>query len=98
MTKLVTLVLALSGPLLLWGVTVAAARRSLFTLRFTLRILRVWHLVAVFIGAVLLLGFYERPPALYGWGALIFSFGLILPEQWLKRQMQPPPVSPVARN
>jgi hypothetical protein len=60
-----------------------------------LNVLHVWHYFFVIVGAVLMIGFYEQPPAHYGWGALMFSCGLIWPEQWLKRQMSPPPTSPV---
>jgi hypothetical protein len=65
-----------------------AARRSLFTLDSMLRVLGALHLLMVIVGAILLLGFFGKPPRLYGWGAIIFSFGLIWPEQWLKRRIE----------
>jgi len=98
MAKLLVVLVASSSPLLLWAFIAAAARRKLFTLGSMLRVLHIWHRLLVIIGAVLLLGWYEKPPALYGWGALIFSFVLIWPEQWLKHQMEPPPASPVPGN
>ena len=97
MPKLLIICIALLGPLLLWAVVSIGVKRSLFTMKSMLRVLSVWHWLLVIVGAGLLLGFYGQPPSRYGWGALIFSFGLIWPEQWLKRQMSPPPTSPVPR-
>lgn len=93
MSKLAVAIIALSSPLILWVAVVVAARRSLFTLRSMYRVLKVWHVLVVIIGAVLVLGFFEQPPARYGWGALIFSFGMIWPEQWLKKRIGPLPAS-----
>lgn len=96
-SKLLIVVIALSGPLFLWIGIAAAARRSLFTLHSMFRVLTVWHWIMAIIGAALVLGNYQQPLARYGFGALLFSFGLIWPEQWLKRQMAPP-ASPIPRK
>lgn len=90
MSKLVIILIGLLGPLFLWAIVWVAASRGLFTAKSMLRVLSIWHWLLVVSGAVLLFGFYGRPPSHYGWGALMFSFGLIFPEQWLKRQMSSP--------
>jgi len=72
-----------------------AAKRSLFTAESMLRVLSAWHWIFAIIGVGLVIGFYKEPPARYGWGAMIFAFGLIWPEQWLKRQIGAPPTPPI---
>lgn len=98
MSKPLIIFIGLLSPLFLWAVVSVAAKRSLSTMKSILRVLRVWHWLFVIVGVVLLIGFYGQPPSRYGWGALMFSFGLIWPEQWLKRQMGTSPESPVPRR
>jgi len=97
MSKLFIIVVALLGPFLLRAAVLAAAKRSLFTMKSMLQVLSVWHGLLVIVATGLMIGFYGRPPARYGWGALIFSFGLTWTELWLKRRMSPPPTSPAPR-
>ncbi len=98
MSKHLILLVALTSPLLLWAAIVAAARNNLFTLRSMLRVLNVWHWVAVTIGAALIFKYEGQPPARYGWGFLIFSFGLIPLEQWLIRRIEPRAASTIPRS
>lgn len=95
MSRLLVTFIGLLGSFLLWAVVYLAVKRSVFTMKSILNVLHVLHYFFVIVGAVLMIGFFEQPPARFGWGALVFSFGLIWPEQWLKRQMSPPPTSPV---
>ena len=98
MSKLLIFVVAFLCPYLVWAVVSQAVKRSLFTMKSMLRVLSVWHLLLVIIGGTILLVFNGQQPSRYGWGALIFSFGLIWPEQWLKRQMGHTPTLPVPKN
>ena len=98
MSKILIFVIAFASPYLVWAVVSQAVKRNLFTMKSISRVLSVWHLLLVIIGGTLLLVFNDQPLSRYGWGALIFSFGLIWPEQWLKRQMGLPPTSPAAKS
>lgn len=90
LSKLLIIIIALLGPYILWAVVFAAAKRNLFALKSMLRVLSVLHWLLVIVAAVLLLAFFGQPPSRYGWGALISGFGLMWPEQWLKRKMSLP--------
>jgi len=87
------MMIALLGPLALWAGVFLAARQSLFTMKSMLNVLSVWHGILVIVGGVLAIGFSGQSLSRYGWGALMFGFGLIWPEQWLKRQISPSPAS-----
>ena len=98
MSKVLILIIALSGPVLLWAAVFLAAKRSLFTMKSMFRFLYILRWIFVILSAGLLLDFSEQSLSRYGWGALIFSFGLLEPVLWLKRQMSPPPESPAPRR
>ncbi len=92
--KLLTIidcVAIIASPFVLWFALYATARWTSYSLRPTLRWIRLVRWASWFAGLVAFIipMFYDRFASIYGTPAILFSLGLRFPEKWVTRRFAP---------